>query len=234
MSSSVLLKGANFPPSDAPTANPPSIFSSLPRAPTHVVLQNEIPLETTRAYQTHAHEAGALTIWNPSPLPDVSTLKAWQWSELDVLIVNQGEGVELIAALSGEKRSEDEDAVKTLEELARLDVLKQNVGWIVMTRGAHGVAASVLLEGQQERTLFSLPASKPRAVRDTTGAGDTFAGYLVSALAQSSASGQTASEDVVKACLTRAKVAAAMAVETKGAMESIPTSEQVDARLREE
>ena len=45
---------------------------------------------------------------------------------------------------------------------------------------------------------------------------------------------ETQSKEEVVACLTRAKVAAAMAVETKGAMESIPTSEQVDERMRSE
>ncbi|CAO1631495.1 unnamed protein product [Sympodiomycopsis kandeliae] len=243
----VLLKGANFPSADAPSANPSSIFSSLPRAPTHIVLQNEIPLATTAAYQSHAHAAGVLTIWNPSPLPTAEELKAWNWSELDVLIVNQGEGLDLIEAFTGKSGSEEEDAIKTLETLSSLPQLS-SLSWIVMTRGSKGVAASVLLQGSSagDRKTFSLPASRPKSVKDTTGAGDTFAGYLVSSLAK--AAEQKAqkdssdikpregpqSEDEVKACLTRAKVAAAMAVEIKGAMESIPNSEQVDERLKSE
>ena len=179
-------------------------------------------------------------------MPSKSTLTSWNWSELDVLIVNQGEGLDLIAALSGQERSEDEDAVETLKQLAALDQLKTHLTWIVMTRGSQGVAASVLLQGQSERTLFSLAASKPRQVKDTTGAGDTFAGYLVSSLAKAAESKGTdnqgclaprtrpASEDEVVACLSRAKMAAAMAVEIKGAMESIPTEDQVEERLRSE
>lgn len=170
-------------------------------------------------------------------MPSASTLKSWNWSELDVLIVNQGEGLDLITALSGQKRNEDEDALETLRQLADLPQLNKDLTWIVMTRGAHGVAASVLLRDATERTVFSLPASKPKQVKDTTGAGDTFAGYLVSSLAKAGnggANSRPASEDEVKACLTRAKVAAAMAVEIKGAMESIPSGEQVDERLRAE
>lgn len=187
-----------------------------------------------------------MTIWNPSPLPTAEELKAWQWQKLDVLIVNQGEGLDLIAALSGSEGSEDEDAEKTLEKLAALDQLK-SLSWIVMTRGAQGVSASVLLQDSQEqRTTFSVAASKPKKVVDTTGAGDTFAGYLVAALAKTAedrakkARGKiqprerAESKEEVEACLNRAKVAAAMAVELNGAMESIPSSERVEERMKEQ
>lgn len=178
-------------------------------------------------------------MWNPSPLPSAKELQSWRWDELDILIVNQGEGVELIEALAGQKRSEDEDAEETMRSLASIPALAKSLTWIVMTRGAHGVLASVLLEGSSdERKLFSIPASKPERVVDTTGAGDTFAGYLVSTLAGQTAEGSSTrrprNEDEVLQVLTRAKVAAAMAVETQGATESIPDASQVEARMKGE
>lgn len=238
-SPSVLLKGANFPPEPI---SPNKIWSSLPRKPSHVVLQNEIPLSTTAAFQSYANQQGALTIWNPSPLPTADELKSWKWNELDVLIVNQGEGLDLIASLTGEQRDANEDAEATMERLASIPQLGDGLTWIVMTRGAKGVLASVLLDGKQERKVYSLSATKPKGVKDTTGAGDTFAGYLVSSLALDAAQGANAGQwtkrpsddDAVKRCLTRAKVAAAMAVETEGAMGSIPSKDEVDERMKAE
>lgn len=174
-----------------------------------------------------------------------------------MLIVNQGEGLDLIAALTGREVNEEEKAEDTLAALAGLEQLK-TLTWIVMTRGAHGVLASVLLDKspspEGERTTVSLAASKPKQVLDTTGAGDTFAGYLVSSLAElheekskaadgaaSEGAGAGAgprrrpsSEEEVRRCLHRAGVAAAMAVEVRGAMESIPKREDVQARLEKE
>lgn len=245
---SVLLKGANYPPTPS---SPSSTFSSLPRPATHLVLQNEIPLSTTAAYLSHGHSQGLSTIWNPSPLPTAEELQSWRWDQTDVLIVNQGEGLDLIAALTGRNVNEGEKAEDTLAALAGLKQLK-TLAWVVMTRGAHGVLASVLLEKSAEgesRTTVALSASKPRQVLDTTGAGDTFAGYLVSALAElheeksragegaGAASGgarrRPSSEEEVRGCLHRAGVAAAMAVEVRGAMESIPKKEDVQRRLEE-
>ena len=61
-------------------------------------------------------------------------------------------------------------------------------------------------------------------VVDTTGAGDTFTGALAAGLA--------AGADLDAAC-DRAVVAGALAVERAGAVPSIPTAAEVDARLRE-
>jgi ribokinase len=59
-------------------------------------------------------------------------------------------------------------------------------------------------------------------VVDTTGAGDTFTGYLAAGLA--------AGGSLDDAC-ARAVVAGALAVETAGAVTSIPAAAQVDMRV---
>lgn len=228
---SVLLKGANFPSSSDVT--PDSISSQLPRPPTHLVLQNEVPLSTTASFQSHARKQwqGCVTVWNPSPLPTRDELRSWKWDELDVLIVNQGEAADLIAALSeGEAGSDKEEPEETMRRLSSIESMRQ-LPWIVMTLGARGVLASLKSSG--ERTLISQPPHKPKQVRDTTGAGDTFAGYLVSSVAMLGGKGLPAEREVVEKCLRRAGVAAAMAVEIKGAMESIPGEERVEQRMKE-
>lgn len=168
-------------------------------------------------------------------------LKAWKWIELDILIVNQGEGLKLIEALCGEKRREDEDAGDTMRRLVSIPALNKDLGWIVMTIGAQGVLASVLVQGAFERSELSLAASKPEQVVDTTGAGDTFAGYLVSTIASQqdgrsswSQRGRPRTREEALKCLSRAKVAAAMAVEKHGATESIPDDKSVELRMARE
>jgi ribokinase len=113
-------------------------------------------------------------------------------SQVDVLVVNEGEA----AALNG------------------VDALLQRVGAVVVTLGAKG---ALVADDHGRREVAGVRAD----VVDTTGAGDTFTGYLAAALAAGSSL-----DDAV----ARAVVAGAIAVERPGAVPSIPTAEEVDAR----
>jgi len=95
------------------------------------------------------------------------------------------------------------------------DAARARVGALVVTLGADGAR---VVDADGERSVPGVPAD----VVDTTGAGDTFTGYLAAALA----TGATLDQ----AC-ARAVVAGALAVETSGATASIPTSNQVDEGL---
>ena len=98
------------------------------------------------------------------------------------------------------------------------------IPWLVVTRGSQGSRAGVILDG--ERTWIDVPASRTTHVVNTTGAGDTYTGYLVAGLMTT----DHWTIDRVRAVLQRASVAAAMAVEVDGAMESIPAASEVEAR----
>lgn len=111
---------------------------------------------------------------------------------VDVLVVNEGEA----AALSG------------------VDALLERVGAVVVTLGAQG---ALVADRHGRREVPGVRAD----VVDTTGAGDTFTGYLAAALA----SGASLDDAVA-----RAVVAGAIAVERPGAVPSIPTAQEVDAR----
>ncbi|WP_460751756.1 ribokinase [Myceligenerans cantabricum] len=87
---------------------------------------------------------------------------------------------------------------------------------VVVTLGADG-AAVVDSAGRVERH-----PGFPAAVVDTTGAGDTFVGVLAASLA----GGGTLAEAV-----RRGVAAGAVAVERPGAAPSIPTRDEIDARL---
>lgn len=245
----VLLKGANFS-TDSKSADPAKTWGSdSDRQITHLVLQNEIPLETTIAFLQHARSTKVsnhvTTIFNPSPMLNQSEVQSFPWINIDVLVVNEGESIELLsvlqpsAASSLESLSEGEDrSKKVLETLSSLEQLR-NTAWIVLTRGSKGVMANVLLsDSADKRSFFNVPPFKPKQVRDTTGAGDTFAGNLVAALMGHNVdadeslltSSRPNQERFVKEALEWASKAASLACEKEGAMQSIPSAEEVKAR----
>ncbi|SDM54720.1 ribokinase [Halogranum gelatinilyticum] len=98
------------------------------------------------------------------------------------------------------------------EYVALGDALADFSGTVVQTRGSE----SVLVENSETFTV-SPPPTNPV---DTTGAGDTFNGYLAAELARGSS---------LRAAVEVATVAASMSIESAGAQASIPTLEAVRA-----
>ena len=121
---------------------------------------------------------------------------------VDVLVVNEHEAL----VLSG--RDDPGAAV-----LALLD----RVATVVVTRGSEG--AEVVTRGADP---VHVPTPEVSVV-DATGAGDTFTGVLAAGLAVGSQLAESAA---------RAVVAASISTESPGAVPSIPTAAQVDARKR--
>ena len=120
---------------------------------------------------------------------------------VDVLVVNQHEALQLSGS------SDPHQAGPALLAVVR--------GAVVVTLGGDGC---LVTDASGARGVAGIPAQ----VVDTTGAGDTFTGVLAAALA--------AGADLDSAC-GRAVVAGALAVERAGAVPSIPTAAEVDARL---
>lgn len=177
----MLHRGANFVPHVLPNYPP---F-------THCLLQNEIPFEDTLATLSHARSTGATTIFNPSPLPSHEELRSFPWRNVDWLIVNEGEARSLIDALkdspnqpttTGDETSRGikDQGMSTLYALHHLPTFSSSVN-IVCTLGSEGVI-TLLTSGES----FHVPAAKlDGPVKDTTGAGDCFTGYLVAGLMES-------------------------------------------------
>lgn len=120
----VLLKGANF----AHTAEQDDPAHWLQSGVTHMVLQNEIPLETTMAFARHAavlKTSGdaarrVCTVFNPSPMPTADELRAFPWDGIDVLVVNEGEEHDLLQALDAGTAA---PALATLPAMAHLSLI---------------------------------------------------------------------------------------------------------------
>lgn len=127
----------------------------------YVILQLEIPVESTMTAAKIAHKAGACVILNPAP---VATLPDELFQYVSIITPNQTE----MALLTGIQ--DDVDAM-----VAKLSAM--DVGTVVMTRGSKGCA--LYSDGVTEL----IPAQKVEAV-DATAAGDTFCGALCVALSE--------------------------------------------------
>ena len=149
-------------------------------------------LASVTAYAARARAQGVKVVLNAAP---AQPLSADLLALVDVLIVNQGE----LAVVSGHQGS-------VAECLARIEVPS-----VVVTLGRHGCCA------RTESGFLTQAALEVVAV-DSTGAGDTFCGVLVAALAQG--------RDWVEA-LEMASAAGALACTRLGAQSSIPELAEV-------
>ncbi len=123
-----------------------------------VVMQGNLRPSVTRACLALARSKGATTVLNPSP---TYAAVDYDWSVIDLVLVNRGEAVDLGG---GEA-----------EEAAR-ELCRKGAGAVVLTLGADG-AAFVSADG-----MFRVAAPHVVAI-DTVGAGDVFCGVVIAARA---------------------------------------------------
>ena len=157
-----------------------------------LVLQNETNLQCKAAQI--ARQRGARVAYSAAPF----TVEAVQnmLGLCDMIIMNAGEAAQLSRALG-------------------CDMGQLPVPVVVVTRGAEGADWHDTRNAQQ----ISMPAHKVQPI-DTTGAGDTFAGFLIAALH----AGASAT-----AALQLASAAAALKVTRPGTADAIPSMAQVQA-----
>ncbi|KAM0791988.1 hypothetical protein ACM66B_007101 [Microbotryomycetes sp. NB124-2] len=249
----VLMKGANF----ATTFSDELVVNHLSKA-SFLLLQNEIPMQKTLDCFRRAQERGVVTVFNPSPMMTLAQAKVLPLFELDWLIVNQGEAREIYKLYEeivmddssvygrpsddfdvGPLDDEQAEAVQRLSTLlANVTLSDINLTGIVMTMGSegsvvflnpHGLAGEGDFYGPK---MWRIPAGKlVNPVRNTTGAGDCFTGYFVTMLGMLSEDPRRPTKGNVKSALQVASQAAAMCVEKDGAMESMPSLDEVRKRM---
>lgn len=159
---------------------------------------NEIPYLIDRAYQK-----GIRIALNPSPMNE--TVMECDLAKISLFIMNEDEG----CRITGERLPE-----KILEQMNRRFPQAE----VVLTLGEKG---SVYARGRER---IHQAAYAVNAV-DTTGAGDTFTGYLLAGMTRG---------DSVRECMRQAAMASAIAVTRAGAASSIPTRQEVLEQLKEE
>ncbi|MET0480434.1 MAG: ribokinase [Mycetocola sp.] len=165
-----------------------------------IVLQNELPPSAGAAAARSARSAGATVVWNAAPAP--ASLEDIP-DAIDVLVVNEHELL-CVAELLGFALQDRNELISAVGR--RLDAV------VVCTLGADG---SIVIDGDRTE---SVPAAAVDVV-DTTAAGDTFIGYLVSDLPV---------EDIGAEHLRIAGAAAGLTVTRPGASDSIPYRHDVD------
>jgi ribokinase len=123
-----------------------------------VVMQGNLRSDVTRDCLALARSKGATTVLNPSP---TYAAQDYDWTRVDLVLVNRGEAVELAGGVA--------------EEAAR-ELCKKGAGAVVLTLGADGAAFF------SANDAFRVAAPQVIAI-DTVGAGDVFCGALIAAKA---------------------------------------------------
>jgi ribokinase len=121
-----------------------------------VVMQGNLRPSVTRDCLSLARSKGATTVLNPSP---TYAVQDYDWTLVDLVLVNRGEAVELAGGGA--------------EEAAR-ELCKKGAGSVVLTLGADG---AVFISAED---TFRVAAPQVVAI-DAVGAGDVFCGVLVAA-----------------------------------------------------
>lgn len=159
-----------------------------------LLLQNEI--NEIRYLMERADEKGLTVVLNPSPMNEEVT--ACDLSRVDFFIMNEDEG----QMITGR-----EDSKEILAEMER----RFPQAKVVLTLGEKGSVYAHRGE-RLHQGIYPVEAV------DTTGAGDTFTGYLLAHMVKG---------DPMEICLERAAKASALAVTKAGAALAIPYASQL-------
>lgn len=184
-----------------------------------LIVQNEIPLETTLAAMKLAHNHGVQVIFNPAPITHV-TLECLE--HVDVIILNKTETEVLVGDTIGQGLEDEK-----IQEVFRT-ILHAGPSAAVITLGKVGAMYGTFQKVDESnakdlhKTEDGLVLIREKAydvsVVDTTAAGDTFVGAFASKYKSTS--------DAVGA-LRFASAASALAVTKEGAQASTPFKDDV-------
>ncbi|MBQ2712306.1 MAG: ribokinase [Clostridia bacterium] len=170
-----------------------------------LIAQLEIPMQTVEYAMQVAKNKGMITILNPAP---AAALSDTVLNGLTYITPNQTE-TQLLTGVD----PVDESTVKKAAEVFSAKGVKN----VVITMGAEG--AALVSEGK----YHFQPSFRTKAI-DTTAAGDTFVGSFAVRLSE----GASQEESIRFAC-----AASSVAVSRRGAQVSVPTREEIEARLQQ-
>ncbi|WP_330180327.1 ribokinase [Nocardia sp. NBC_01503] len=178
-----------------------------------LLLQLEVPTATCLAAARTARAAQVLVVLNAAPLPpDIGPELVELIACADILVVNEGEAVSLLDAVSGCSEREPMALAVALRALGPSEV--------VITLGARGAVYT-----DADGRSAAVPPFAVNAI-DAVGAGDVFCAALTVARASGSAD--------LGAAVRRACAAGALATMRRGAQSSVPGAVEVDAFVSEQ
>ncbi|QLG70217.1 hypothetical protein HG535_0A01550 [Zygotorulaspora mrakii] len=183
----------------------------------YVVLQHEIPDPGSIILWVKENCPAHEIVFNPSPF---HLLGAHIWASVDILVVNELEALQILESLYTREDYERfhgeieidfvQGYTKICQEFQKNLVYQSNSATVMITLGVRGAVFS----SNAEKTVKYFPASRGIKVVDTTGAGDTFLGALITQLYR----GNSLWEAV-----KISTIASSLAIQKKGAAESIPS-----------
>ncbi|CAI4056705.1 putative ribokinase SKDI_03G1030 [Saccharomyces kudriavzevii IFO 1802] len=187
----------------------------------YVVFQHEIPDPISIIKWLHENRPNFRVVYNPSPF---KAMDREDWELIDLLVVNEIEALQILETIFDYKFVEEikerisDDFIgeyrKVCEVLHKTLIDHKKKGTVVMTLGSRGV---LFCSYEDPRVQF-LPAIKDVCVVDTTGAGDTFLGALVTQLYQG---------EKLPVAIKFSTLASSLTIQKKGAAESMPAFESV-------
>jgi len=175
-------------------------YSDLIAECEYCVMQLEIPVETVLKVCEIAKNSDTKIILNPAPYKKIPEIL---FSQIDYIIPNEHEAHDL----TGIYPDSEENTRKAVLKLNQMGVKN-----VIITLGERGCAYNV-----GDSVLFK-PAIKTEVV-DTTSAGDTFIGALVSKLSQN---------ETLNNAIFYATKASAITVSRLGASKSIPYADEIE------
>lgn len=191
-----------------------------------VVFQHEIPDPVAIMRWINENKPGFKVVYNPSPF---HPLKKEDWLLCDILVVNEIESLQIIENVYDEpyiseiKAEIKKDFVgtykKICEKLQKETLDQKRSAVVIITLGSEGV----LFSSAAHPDVEYLPAIKVPKVLDTTGAGDTFLGGVVTQLYQKKS---------LKDAIKFSTYASSITIQHPGAAESIPHFPDVSAAVK--
>lgn len=186
-----------------------------------IVFQHEIPDPPSIMNWIKANRPNFEVVFNPSPF---HALKVEDWKSVDILIVNEIEAIQIGESLYGEAVVENyKSRIAESFKLGYLELAQyyqsnlintSNSSVVIITLGEFGA----VFTSKQTVKGGHVPSIAVEKVVDTTAAGDTFLGAVVSQLYQK--------RDLEKA-IQFATVASSITITRKGAAETIPLYDEV-------
>jgi len=171
-----------------------------------LMLQLEVPIEASTAIAQAAQEQGVLVILDPAP---ASYIPMALYPLIDIITPNETEAKALVGFWPSTTDEAEQAAAELLSRGTKAAVIKMG------SRGAY----------YTDGTVASWVKAFPVMAVDTVAAGDAFNGGMAVALSE----GQSLAEAV-----RWGAAAGAIAVTRPGALESMPTREEVERLLTEE
>jgi sugar/nucleoside kinase (ribokinase family) len=166
------------------------------------------------------------TVFNPAPMTS-EIVQKFSFDKIDVIIVNQ---IEFEALVQGHNIELSENIEQTANSLLSHPKFK-NCKLLVITLGSSGVCYLLNQPSSSTYKFSQLPViPPPSAIKDTTGAGDTFIGHFIANLAKFTPNGEdicSLKVEEVNTCAKFGMAAASIGITEEGAMNSIPDREQV-------